>query len=96
MIFALVLKFKHGDLNKVDVYHGITLTPVISKLFEAVLLSLYGNYLYSDCLQFGFKKNSVCNEAIFTFLESVKYFNQRNSKVSAVLLTQAKHSTRCS
>jgi len=24
----------------------------------------------SDCLQFGFKKNSGCNDAIFTFIES--------------------------
>jgi len=46
-----------------------------------LLLSLYGKYLYSDCLQFGFKKNSGCNDAIFTLIESVKFFNQKNSKV---------------
>ena len=40
-----LLKSKHGDLTKVDMYRGITLTPVISKLFETVLLSLYGKYL---------------------------------------------------
>jgi len=36
-----LLKSKHGDLIKVDMYRGITLIPVISKLFEAVLLSLW-------------------------------------------------------
>jgi len=55
---------KHVDFTKVDMYRGITLTPVISKLFQAVLLSLYGKYLHSDCLQFGFKKNSGFNDAI--------------------------------
>jgi len=27
-------KVKHGDLCNVDMYRGITLTPVISKLFD--------------------------------------------------------------
>jgi len=31
-------------------YRGITLTPVLCKLFESVLLSWYGDYLYSDQL----------------------------------------------
>ena len=30
--------------------------------FESVLLSLYGSYLYSDHLQFGFKANSTFME----------------------------------
>ena len=78
-----LLKSKHEDLTKVDIYRGITLTPVISKLFEAVLLSLYGKYLYSDCLQFGFKKNSGYNDAMFTF-------NQRNSKVLCTFIDASK------
>ena len=35
-----------------------------------MLLSLYGSSLYSDHLQFGFKANSGCNDAMFTFIES--------------------------
>jgi len=41
-------------------YRGITLSPVISKVFESVLLLLYDDFLTSDSLQFGFKKNSSC------------------------------------
>jgi len=81
---------KHGDLSNVDIYRGITLTPVISKLFESVLLSLYGDYLYSDQLQFGFKENSGCSDALFTFTESVKYFNKHNSKVYCTFLDASK------
>ena len=55
-----------------------------------LLLSLYGKYLYSDCLQFGFKKNSGCNDAIFTFIESVNFFNQRNSKVLCTFIDASK------
>jgi len=33
-------------------YRGITLTPVMSKLFESVLMSIYGDWLGSDHLQY--------------------------------------------
>ena len=33
-----VLKDKHGDIASTDMYRSITLTSVISKLFESVLL----------------------------------------------------------
>ena len=48
--YHLVSKDKHGDLSNLDVYRGIALTPVISRLFESVLLDKYGNVLHSDCL----------------------------------------------
>jgi len=35
-----------------------------------VLLSLYGDYLYTDQLQFGFKDNG-CSDALLTVTESV-------------------------
>ena len=34
---------------------GITISPVISKVFESVLLFLHDNFLTSDTLQYGFK-----------------------------------------
>ena len=89
-IIKPIPKVKHGDLSNVDMYSGITVTPVISKLFESVLLSLYGDYLHSDQLQFGFKENSGCNDALFTFTESVKYFNKHNIKVYCAFLDASK------
>ena len=47
-------------------YRGITLAPVLSKLYELVLLRLYEQHLGSDPLQFGFKKKSSCIHALFT------------------------------
>ena len=40
--------------SNLDMYRGITVAPAISKLFEPVLLQLYGSYLGGDPLQFGF------------------------------------------
>jgi len=85
-----ILKNKHGDQTSLDMYRGITLTPTISKLFEAVLLDVYQNSFYSDHLQFGFKQNSGCSHALFGFSEAVKYYNKRGSKVYCAFLDASK------
>ena len=69
-----VLKDKHGDITSTGMYRPITITPVMSKLFESVLLQLYDDFLTSDNLQFGFKKETGCSHALFTLAESVKHF----------------------
>jgi len=89
-IIKPLLKCKHGDQTSLDMYRGITLTPVLSKLFEAVLLVLYGSFLTSSSLQYGFKKNSSCNHALFTFVESMKYFTKRGSKIFCAFLDASK------
>ena len=76
MIIPL-LKDKHGDTSRLDMYRGITLSNAVSKLFEAVLVSLFGDALQSSDLQFGLKRNSSCSHAIFTFNESVRCFMKK-------------------
>ena len=39
-----LIKDKTGDVNNVNNYRGITLIPVISKLFELVLLEYVNNF----------------------------------------------------
>jgi len=89
-IILPVLKSKHGDATKVDMYRGITLSPVISKVFESVLLHLYDEFLSNDSLQYGFKKNSSCNHALFTVSESVRYFTKKGSRVYCAFLDATK------
>ena len=50
-----LVKDKTGNINDVNNYRGITFSPIISKLFEVVLLSLSSAALETDCLQLGFK-----------------------------------------
>ena len=89
-IIKPLLKDKHGDPTKLEMYRGITLAPVFSKLFESVLLAVYGDFLQSDKLQFGFKKDSGCCHALFTFAEATKYFTSRGSKVHCAFLDASK------
>ena len=47
-IIKPLLKCKNGDQSDLSMYRGITLTPVLSKLFESMLLGLYSEHLISD------------------------------------------------
>ena len=55
MIIPLV-KNTDGDITSSENYRGITLSPVISKLFELVLMEMAGAKLTSSPL-LGFKAN---------------------------------------
>jgi len=85
-----LLKGKHGNPSNLDMYRGITIAPAASKLFELILLKLYDEFLYSDPLQFGFKKNSSCTAALFTSTEATKHFNKLGSKVCCAFLDASK------
>ena len=65
-IIIPLINDKTGDANNVNNYRGITLIPVISKLFELVLLEICEESLMCDELQFGYKKGIGCSEAIST------------------------------
>jgi len=91
--FAVILpllKNKHGDASKLDMYRGITLSCTFSKLFESTLSSVFEYWLTTDDLQYGFKKHSSCSNALFTFKESVKCFVKKDSKVYCVSLDASK------
>ena len=75
------IKDKTGNINDVSNYRGITLSPVISKLFEVVLLSICSDVLETDSLQFGFKDKTGTADAIFTLKSTIKHFNGRGSSV---------------
>src|ERR1043165_5420090 len=58
---------KRGILS-VDQFRGITISPIISKVFEHCLLLLYKEYMFSSERQFGFKKGIGCSHAFFQFV----------------------------
>jgi len=58
---------KNPDMDRTDPsnYRGNTLSPVISKVFELVLVDHYEHQLGSVSLQFGFKRCYSCSHALF-------------------------------
>ena len=61
---------------------GPTLSPVISNVFEMCLLELYSEILYSNDIQFGFKKQLSCSHSIYIMRKVVNYFVSNGSTVN--------------
>ena len=85
-----IIKDKHGDICSTDNYRTITLSPVISKVFEYCLLHKLQPLLCSSDLQFGFKKKLGCSDAIFVLNQTVDYFVSRGSTVYMAALDARK------
>jgi len=47
-------------------FRGIAISLVISKVFKCCFLQKFGDYLYTDSKQFGFKNGMGYNHAIYT------------------------------
>lgn len=85
-----IIKDKHGDVSSVENYRPITLSPIISKVFESFLLEKYAEHFITDDLQFGFKKGLGCGNAIFALRHVVDFYNERNSNVYIASLDASK------
>jgi len=89
-IIVPLIKDRSGDISKLSNYRGISISPVISKLFEACLSIKFSKYLSSHNLQFGFKKNSSCASAVFVVQQTVEYYIERGSCVYLSALDASK------
>ena len=72
-------------------YRPISLTCVISKVFEALILNICKDNLETDELQFTFKQGIGCMDVIFSVKTVVDYFVERGSSVYAATLDLYKH-----
>jgi hypothetical protein len=79
-----------SNLDTFSDYRGITISPVISKIFEHCILENIKCYLTTSDLQLGFKKGLGCNHAIYIVREMVNYFTTRNSTVNLCALDLSK------
>ena len=78
-----------GDVTTEN-YRGISLNPVISKLFERCLLNIFDKYLGSSAMQFGFKSKSSCSHAVYSVRKAIEFFVERQSTVNVCGLDLAK------
>ena len=88
-IFPLV-KDHQGDRGDMDNYRGITLSPIMSKIFEHCLRFLFSRFLTTSRFQFGFKKKSSTVQALFTLKETINYYVDRGSNVFCSFLDASK------
>lgn len=79
-----------NGIHRLDSFRGITLSPVISKLFEHCILILFNDYFYTAANQFGFKAKLGCSHAIYTVRKVVDYYVNNNSTVNLCFFDMAK------
>ena len=66
----------------IDNFRGITLSPIISKVFEHCIVLLYGDYFRTSHRQFGFKKETGCTQAIYCVRKVVDFYTENDSNVN--------------
>ena len=85
-----IVKDNQGNLGDVSNYRGITISPIISKLFEHVLKVVFGEFLSSSPYQYGFKKKSSTVHSLHCFKGTVDYYVNHGSRVFCSLLDASK------
>jgi endonuclease/exonuclease/phosphatase family metal-dependent hydrolase len=71
-------------------FRGISISPVLSKLFEMAILNRYSYYLTTSDCQFGFKKDISCKEAIYCVRNVIESFVSNGSTVNVCTLDLSK------
>ena len=83
-------KNTEGDATSSENYRGITLSPVLSKLLESLIMESCNTLLHSDALQFGFKENSSFTNAMYIVCTVVEYYCYNDCTVNTCALDISK------
>ena len=74
----------------VDNFGGISISPVLSKVFEHCIISRYRRFFVTSDNQFGFKKSVGCSHKIYTARCVVDNYIQCGSTVNLCALDISK------
>jgi len=74
---STILKDCCGDVSKLDNYRAITISCVISKVFELCICDKFGEFLYSLAIHCNLASRIGCQNTIFAMQQTVKYFTER-------------------
>ena len=85
-----IVKDQGGNHADTGNYRGITISPIISKIFEHVLKIIFHDSLTSSSHQYGFKKNSSTVHALHCLKETVNFFINNDSRVYCTFLDASK------
>ena len=85
-----IIKDRHGNTADVNNYRGITISPVITKIFERILKMLFCDVLSSSSYQFGFKTGKSTSHALFCLRQTINYYVDHGSQVFCSFLDASK------
>jgi hypothetical protein len=79
-----------SNIDKFANFRGITISPIVSKIFELCILDGLRDSLVTSDLQFGFKSGLGCNHALYATRATVDYYVTNNSTVNICSLDLTK------
>ena len=93
--FMPLLKSAMKDPSDCSSYRAIAGSSLILKVFELVIISLWGHVLSSDTLQFGYKAEYSTSQCSWFVMEVAAYFVRRGSPCIVTLLDCTKAFDKC-
>ena len=88
--FIPILKNKRGNKCDSENYRQIPISSLIGKLFNSIVLEEQQDSLFTDLIQFSFKKKTstvVCRSLL---KETIEYYNENNTDCYLLLLEASK------
>ena len=80
----------HTRAMSVDDFRGISISPIISKVFELAILDKFSKYFTTSDHQCGFKKRISCRHAIYCVRNVIEDFINNGSTVNVCALDLSK------
>ena len=85
-----IIKDKLGSISSSKNYRSIAMSSVILKLFDWVILLLFGVSLGVDQLQFAYQPGASTTMCTWTAVETISYFLRNGSEVFTCLMDMTK------
>ncbi len=80
----------NNDIQNSDKYRGIAQSAISTKLFEYIILSIYGHMLTSGDLLFACKADTSTTQCTWAAGEVITYYNNNGSDIYSCLLDCSK------
>ena len=93
--FLPLLKSSLKDPAEVNSYRAIAGSSLLLKLFDQVILLLWGHFMASDALQFGYKAGSSTSQCSWFVMEVASYFVRKGTPCIITLLDCTKAFDKC-
>ena len=78
------------DPANIESYRAIAGSALLLKLFDKVVLLLWGQFLTSDSLQFGYKAGTSTTQCLWMVLEVAQHFLRRGTPCMVTILDCSK------
>ena len=85
-----LIKDKLGDTASSDNYRSFAISSLIMKIYDLVILSVFGEYLELDELQFGYQTEVSTTMCTWLAVETISHYLRNGSEVFSCLMDMSK------